>query len=179
MLSVEFTILDFIRNNLTSTIMDKIMVFITTLGNGGGIWIIIALLMLLSKKYRKTGIMLATGLLVCLVAGNLILKPLIARPRPFLVKEGIRLIINAPKDFSFPSGHTLSSVICAVILFLRCRSIGVYALILAVLIGFSRLYLYVHFPSDVLFGALIGVIIAFACVKTVNYFFEKYSKHTN
>lgn len=179
MLSVEFAILDFIRNNLTSPIMDKIMVFITTLGNAGAIWIVLTLLMLCSKKYRRTGIMLGAGLVVCLIVGNLILKPLIARPRPFLVKEGIRLIINAPKDFSFPSGHTLSSVICAVILFLRHRNMGIYALILAVVIAFSRLYLYVHFPSDVLFGAIIGVIIAFACVKTVNYFFEKYSKHTN
>lgn len=179
MLSVEFAILDFIRNNLTSPIMDKIMVFITTLGNAGAIWIVLTLLMLCSKKYRRTGIMLGAGLVVCLIVGNLILKPLIARPRPFLVKEGIRLIINAPRDFSFPSGHTLSSVICAVILFLRHRNMGIYALILAVVIAFSRLYLYVHFPSDVLFGAIIGVIIAFACVKTVNYFFEKYSKHTN
>lgn len=179
MLSVEFAILDFIRNNLTSPIMDKIMVFITTLGNAGAIWIVLTLLMLCSKKYRRTGLMLGAGLVVCLIVGNLILKPLIVRPRPFLVKEGIRLIINAPRDFSFPSGHTLSSVICAVILFLRHRNMGIYALILAVVIAFSRLYLYVHFPSDVLFGAIIGVIIAFACVKTVNYFFEKYSKHTN
>ncbi len=145
--------------------MDKVMVFITSLGNSGMIWIAVALLMLCSKKYRKTGIILAIGLIGSLVFGNIILKPLFHRLRPFQVKEGIDLIISAPHDYSFPSGHTLASVISATILLLRERKIGICALVLAILIAFSRLYLYVHFPTDVLGGTIIGIIIGFASVK--------------
>ena len=165
MLNIEFAILDFIRNYITSPVMDKIMVFITTLGNAGMIWIVLAIFMLCSKKYRKTGIVLAIGLICSLLIGNVILKPLFHRLRPFQVREGISLIISAPHDFSFPSGHTLASVISATILMLRERKIGVYALVLAILIAFSRLYLYVHFPTDVLGGAVLGVAIGFMSVK--------------
>ena len=165
MISIEFAILDFIQKYLTSPIMDKIMVFITTLGNSGMIWIVITLLMLCSKKYRKTGIILAIGLIGSLVIGNLILKPLFHRLRPFQVREGISLLISAPHDFSFPSGHTMASIISATILLVRERKIGVYAIILAILIAFSRMYLYVHFPTDILGGAIVGILIALASLK--------------
>ena len=165
MLNIEFAILDFIQKYLTSPIMDKIMVFITTLGNTGMIWIVLALLMLFNKKYRKTGIVLAIGLILSLVIGNIMLKPLFHRLRPFQIKEGIELIISAPHDYSFPSGHTLASVISATILLLRERKIGIYALVLAILIAFSRVYLYVHFPTDILGGAILGVVIGFASIK--------------
>ena len=165
MLNIEFAILDFIQKYLTSPIMDKIMVFITTLGNTGMIWIVLALLMLFNKKYRKTGIVLAIGLILSIVIGNIMLKPLFHRLRPFQIKEGIELIISAPHDYSFPSGHTLASVISATILLLRERKIGIYALVLAILIAFSRVYLYVHFPTDILGGAILGVVIGFASIK--------------
>lgn len=173
MLNIEFAILDFIQKYMTSPIMDKVMVFITTLGNAGGLWIIAALLMICSKKYRTTGIMLAAGLLGSLIIGNLILKPAVARLRPFQIKDGVELLIAAPHDFSFPSGHTLASVICATVLLLRERKLGYIALPLAILIAFSRLYLYVHFPTDVLAGAIIGIITGFASVKAVNRFIAK------
>ena len=165
MLNIEFAILDFIREYMTSPIMDKIMVGITSLGNSGAIWIVLAILMLCSKKYRKTGIVLAIGLIGSLVIGNIILKPLFHRLRPFQIKEGIELLISAPHDYSFPSGHTLASVISATILLIREKRIGIYALVLAILIAFSRLYLYVHFPTDILGGAVIGAIIGFFSVK--------------
>ena len=167
MMDIEFAILDFIQN-MASPIMDRIMVFITTLGNSGTLWIVLAVLMLCSKKYRVTGIMLAVGLIGSLLIGNIVLKPLVGRMRPFSIKEGIDLLINAPRDFSFPSGHTLSSVISATILLLREKKIGYAAAITAFLIAFSRLYLYVHFPTDVIAGAVIGVIIGFLSVRLVN-----------
>ena len=167
MTNTEFLILDFIKDNLHSPIMDKFMVFVTTLGNSGAIWIITAVLMLCTKKYRKTGIMLALGLLLSLVIGNIILKPMIARERPFWINDNIKIIIDAPKDFSFPSGHTLASAISATILILRHRRIGICAAVLGVLIAFSRLYLYVHFPTDVLAGAVVGIIIGMISVKFV------------
>ncbi len=167
--SIDFIILDFIHNNLTSPFMDAFMVFITTLGNGGAIWIVITVLMLLSKKYRKTGIMMTIGLVLCMLIGNVILKPHIARLRPFQIKEGIDLLIKAPHDYSFPSGHTFSSILGGIIIFTRHKKAGIYALILAVLISFSRLYLYVHFPSDVIAGAILGALTALFSIKAAHF----------
>ncbi len=166
MLDIEFAILDFIQKYMTSPIMDNIMVGITSLGNSGMIWIALALLMLCTKRYRKTGIILAIGLIGSLVFGNIILKPLFHRLRPFQIKEGIeKLLIMTPHDYSFPSGHTLASVISATILLIRERKIGYCALALAILIAFSRLYLYVHFPTDVLGGAVLGIAIGLLSIK--------------
>ena len=103
---------------------------------------------------------LLTELLLC----NVILKPAAARPRPFEVNMGVRLLIEAPKDFSFPSGHTGASFAAAAALFFAGSRGWIPVGILAVLIGFSRLYLYVHYPSDVLAGALLGIAAGwFAC----------------
>jgi len=173
MSNIEFMILDFIQSYIRTPFLDKAMVFITTLGNSGMIWIIAALLMLCSKKYRTTGIMLSIGLLGSFLFGNVILKPLFHRTRPFDIIEGIELLIAAPHDYSFPSGHTLASVISATILLMRERKIGYFALALAILIAFSRLYLYVHFPTDILGGAVAGIIIGIFSVKAVNYFIRK------
>ena len=104
MLNIEFAILDFIQKYMTSPIMDKVMVFITTLGNSGGLWIILSIILICSKRYRTTGIMMGVGLILSLVVGNIILKPAFGRLRPFQVKEGVELLINAPRDFSLPDG---------------------------------------------------------------------------
>ncbi|MBQ3023486.1 MAG: phosphatase PAP2 family protein [Clostridia bacterium] len=167
MSNIEFAILDFIQNYIRNPLFDKAMVFITTLGNSGMIWIVIALLMLCSKKYRTTGLMLSVGLIGSFFFGNLILKPLFHRTRPFDIADGINLLISAPRDYSFPSGHTLASVISATVLLIRERKIGFFALALAILIAFSRLYLYVHFPTDILGGVIVGIIIGVLSVKTV------------
>lgn len=99
------------------------------------------------------------GLLVGLLVGNICLKNLVARARPCWIDPGVPLLIGNPADYSFPSGHTLSSVIAATILYDTDKRFGIPAIILAVLIAFSRLYLYVHFPTDVLAAALLGVLI--------------------
>lgn len=103
--------------------------------------------------------MLLGGLVCCVVVGNLILKNLVARARPCSLNTTVNLLISAPTDYSFPSGHTTSSFAAAVIWYHADKRFGVPALILAFLIAFSRLYLYVHFPSDVIAGALIGAAI--------------------
>ena len=172
MLGFEFEILDFIHKYMSSPIMDEIMCFFTFLGNAGWIWIALACVCLCSKKYRYTGLMLAVGLLMSLVAANLILKPAFARLRPFQIKEGIELIIAAPKDFSFPSGHTMASAICATVIFLQHKKMGIYAIALAALISFSRLYLYMHFPTDVFFGAILGMLLGISAVKIVKRYFR-------
>lgn len=160
MMELEFKVLDFIQDFLRCPFLDFLMPKITVLGNSGIIWIIAAIVLLITKKYRRGGLALAVGLIAMLVIGNLTLKPLIARTRPFELVEGIELLISAPSGFSFPSGHTMSSVVAASILTMIDKRFGYVAIPLAVLIAFSRLYLYVHFLTDILGGIFIGAIIS-------------------
>ena len=164
----DFMILDFIQSNIKNVFFDKIMPFITYLGSGGVIWIVIALILLFLKNYRLCGIEMITGLLTGLLIGNIILKNLIMRNRPCWINENIDMLISIPKDYSFPSGHTMSGFCCAVILLCFDKRIGIPAIALASIIAFSRLYLYVHFPTDILAGGIIGCIIAFLVIFIFN-----------
>ncbi len=164
--NIDTFILDFIQNNLRSPIMDKIMQVFTFMGNSGAVWLIIGILLIISKKHRTTGIMVMGALVICLIIGNLTLKPVIARARPCWVNTSVHLLVSSPQDYSFPSGHTMSSFAAAVVLFLRNRRWGLWALFTAAMIAFSRLYLYVHYPSDVVSGLILGIAVAFVSVKT-------------
>lgn len=132
---------------------------LTLLGSGGAIWLLAAGGMLCTKKYRRQGVILLAGLAVGVLVGNVCLKNLIARPRPCWLDDSVMMLISSPADYSFPSGHTLSSVIGATVLTKTDRRFGWAAIPLAAVIVFSRLYLFVHFPSDILAGAILGVII--------------------
>lgn len=168
----EFAILDFIHGNMTNHVLDALMTFITSLGNGGIIWIIISAVMIITKKYRKTGIKIAVSLIFSFLVCNLCLKPIIARTRPFELKKAA-IIIPPPSDYSFPSGHTAASFAASVTLIKNKRSpFSVCALILAFLIAFSRLYLYVHFPTDVFSGMILGTAFSLAADKLVDKFFN-------
>lgn len=156
--SLDFAILHFLKNTFSCEFLDFLMPVVTALGNGGIVWILAAVALIITKKYRKFGFFLLAGLLVGLLIGNVCLKNLVARPRPCWI-EDVCLLINNPTDFSFPSGHTLSSVIAAFILTKANRRFGFVAVPLAALIAFSRLYLYVHFPSDILASVILGLII--------------------
>ena len=144
---------------MTCPLLDFLLPKITALGNGGVVWLLASGGLLCTRKYRKQGILLLGGLAVGVLVGNVFLKHLMARPRPCWLDTGIQLLVANPTDYSFPSGHTLSSAISAVILTKTDRRFGYAAIPLAVLIAFSRLYLYVHFPSDVLAAAVLGVAI--------------------
>ena len=156
---IEFFILDAIQI-VRFELLDRLMVGITTLGNEGIVWIIIGVLMLFFKKYRRAGISVLLGLIFGLVFGNWTIKNIVERARPCAINTSIELIIPYPGEFSFPSGHTLSSFIAATCVFLRNKRFGVFAYILASLIAFSRLYLYVHFPTDIIGGILLGIALA-------------------
>ena len=164
--SFDLPILDWIQANLQSDFMDKFMPFITKFGDEGIFWIAVAVLLLFFPKTRKIGLgmgfAMALGLLIC----NGILKPMIARPRPYdfqLSEFGrmIQLLIEAETSFSFPSGHTIASFEASVVLLKNSKKMGIPALILAILISFSRMYLYVHYPTDVLLSVLLGTLFAF------------------
>lgn len=169
-LNWDFGILDAIQGIRTGW-LDAFMSTITHLGDGGIFWIVTALVLCLFKKYRPYGLMALAALVCGLLVGNLGIKPLVARPRPFQIREGIALLIKEPGEFSFPSGHTLSSFEVAFVLFYMDRKIGIGALLLAALIAFSRLYLFVHYPTDVLGGFLLACVIAGAVIGAARRFF--------
>jgi len=161
---IDNSILDFIKDNMRFDFFDIIMPVISALGNAGIIWIITAIIFICIKKYRAIGITLGIALILCGLIGNLGLKPLIARIRPYDVNPDIVLLIPKPKDYSFPSGHTMASFASATAMFLYNKKFGICALILGSAIAFSRLYLYVHYPTDILGGIVFGIIIGIAAV---------------
>lgn len=162
----DLPILEWIAENLRCAFLDTLMPIITLLGDAGIFWIALALVLLCTRKYRKTGAAMGVALVLGLLICNVTMKPLVARIRPYdyqLLHFGktIQLLISAPTDYSFPSGHTLASFEGAVVLTLYNKKLGIPALVLASLIAFSRLYLYVHYPTDVLAALIMGVAIAF------------------
>lgn len=156
---LEFSIL-YALQALHTPWMDEIMKGITSLGNKGWIWILTGVILFLFKKTRKTGTAVLLSLLAVLLLGNLILKPSVARLRPCWLDRSVPLLIEVPKDYSFPSGHSMASFAAAASLWFADRRWGCLALLLAGLIAFSRLYLFVHFPTDVLCGILLGILAA-------------------
>lgn len=194
--SLDGNVLLWIQENLRTDFWDPVALFVTRLGDGGAIWLIASAVMLCFPQSRKTGILTLAALLASLIVNNLIIKNLVARPRPWMNVEGLTVLINKPKDYSFPSAHTSSSFAAAVVIcknattwgmyswktsvwaslaqkvpfwqspswrLLSCSNyswIGIAALIIALGIALSRLYIGVHYPSDVICGALSGIIIA-------------------
>lgn len=168
----ELNGLDRLHDLLYSEIMDKIMVTVTTTGNVGFIWIFIALVLFLSQPDKKYGYFVLISLVICITIGNLLIKNIVRRARPFFHKN-YKLLIKQPWDYSFPSGHTLSSFAAAVSLFYLDTSVGILALIYASLIALSRLYLRVHFFTDVFFSMVLGTSIGIIAVKVYeNYLFK-------
>ena len=168
---MELRFLDFLQT-IHTPLLDKILAFITSLGNAGIIWIVLAVVLLILPKTRRTGIIVAAALLMDLILCNLILKNLVARVRPYDVNTAIAILIKKPFDFSFPSGHTAASFAAMTALFLaKMKKAWIAALVLAALIAFSRLYFYVHYPTDVLGGAVVGIlsgIIGYAIVEKID-----------
>lgn len=154
----EFAFLDWIQAHLRSGFGDFFFPLITVLGNVGIFWLLCGVALLFFKKYRTNGLMVLVGIAIGALICNVLLKGLVARDRPCWIRPDIALLIATPKDFSFPSGHTTAATVGATLLTYADKRFGYVAIPLAVLIAFSRLYLYVHFPTDILFGALSGAI---------------------
>lgn len=161
---IILNIYEFISNK---ELLIKIFSFITVLGNSGFIWIIFAILFYSKKSTRKYGIIMLISIFIGFLIGNLILKNMIGRNRPFIQLDFIPLI-NPPFGFSFPSGHSLSSFIGATIIFMFNKKIGVFAYALAFLIAISRVLLAVHYPTDIIFGAIFGIFIGYFSFKIFN-----------
>lgn len=163
-ISFDLPILDWIQANLQSGFMDKFMPFITMFGDAGIFWMVISALLLIFPKTRKTGLGMAIAMVIGLLVCNVTLKPLVGRIRPYDLQAElgvtIQLLGERMHDFSFPSGHTIASFEAAVVLLKNSKKMGIPAMILAVLIAFSRLYLYVHYPTDVIASIILGSLFA-------------------
>ena len=157
----EFAFLDWLQQ-FHNPVLDALAVFLNYAGEHGEIWIAFTLLLLLFRRTRKAGCAMATALVLYLVAGDCILKPLFARPRPCDVNTAITILVKRPHGHSFPSGHTASGFAAAFALYRQLPKPGMAALVLAAFIAFTRLYLYVHFPTDILGGVVLGLALGAA-----------------
>lgn len=162
---MELAILDFLQAHLRTDFGDFLMPMVSMLANGGWVWIVLTLVLLAFPKTRRIGSAVGIGLLLDVLLCNVFLKPLVARARPFDANPTIELLVPKPEDYSFPSGHTAASFTATSALFFSRGKQGkqgklwIPALFLSVTIAFSRLYLYVHYPTDVLAGVLLGIIL--------------------
>ena len=175
--SFDLPILEWIQAHLQCGFLDKTMPIITLFGDGGIFWIAVAVVLLFFPKYRKVGFSMGAALILGVLVCNVTMKPLIARIRPYDLQETlgnhINLLISAQHDYSFPSGHTIASFEACVVLLIKDKRMGIPATILACLIAFSRLYLMVHYPLDVICGVILGVIFALIASKLAGILIEK------
>lgn len=174
--SFDLPILDWIQANMANPFLDLIMPWITILGDAGIFWMAVAAILLFTKKHRQTGLGMAFAMMMGLVVCNMILKPWVGRIRPYDFQEElgvtIQLLIDKQHDFSFPSGHTIASFEACTVMMLGSRKLGIPATLLAILIAFSRLYLYVHYPTDVIASVILGTIfgiIGYALAKNISF----------
>lgn len=162
-MNFEFVILDFIQEHMRSPVGDALMKFFSMLGEGGILWIVMAVILLICPKTRRIGGIVTAALILDVIVCNGMLKPLVARTRPYDINTAVQLIVKKPWDYSFPSGHTAAAFAATTALICtREKRLWIPALVVSVLIAFSRLYLYVHFPTDVLGGLIIGVLCGLA-----------------
>lgn len=167
-MEIETGILDWIQN-IRTPLGDVLMPFISRLGDAGAIWILLAVILLLIPKTRKSGAILAAALCVDIVLCNGILKHLFRRIRPCDINTSVQLLITRPNDFSFPSGHTAAAFAAVTALDAADeKKLWKPSLVLAIFMAFSRLYLYVHYPTDILGGIITGVVSGYIGYWVVN-----------
>ena len=157
-MGIKLQILDWLQN-IRTPLGDIIVPLISGLGNAGIIWIALTLVLLVIPKTRRSGLIMALALIADLILCNGILKNLVARTRPYDVNTAVNLLIEKPVDYSFPSGHTAASFAAVTALYLAGeKKLWKPALVLSILIAFTRMYLYVHYPTDILGGIAVGII---------------------
>ena len=156
-----------------SPMLDAPMLFFTCIATHAALWLVLAFMMTCSVRYRKVGIAVIVVVAASYVIVDLILKPIVDRPRPFELFD-LQLIVDPPTTSSFPSGHTASSFAAAASIFYYNRRCGIPAFLIASAVGISRVYLCVHWPSDVVIGALVGIVIAYAAIWFMGRFIPYY-----
>ncbi len=176
-LSFDLTVFSWIQT-IQNSILTPVMSVISLLGTKGAVFFLLGFVLLCSRRWRKVGVAMLGALAITTVCNSVIVKELLARPRPFNLDYDWWLavyrypdFVSRPDSFSFPSGHTAAAFAAAAALFWQSRKGGILLGLFAVLMGFSRVYLEVHYCTDVLFGALFGVIYALIAVALVRHFY--------
>lgn len=158
--TIDIKVLRLIQKHMKCSLFDAIMPYISLVGNVGAVWATVMVVFFFIPYYREAGVIMFFVLAACGVLTNFVLKPLVARPRPCHTYLEQPLLVTRPSDYSFPSGHTMSSFGAALIIYNADTMLGIVAFVFAFLMAFSRLYLFVHYPSDVLTGMVLGVSAA-------------------
>ena len=165
---MEFSILYAIQN-LHTPFLDQLILKLTDIvGSYGEIWLIAAAVMLTNRKTRRCAYTMLISYLLVFGIGQFVLKDLVARVRPCQIDTAVALLVERPTSYSFPSTHAAWAFAAATSVFLYHKKAGIAVLVLAALIALSRLYLFVHFPSDVLGGIVLGVLAALVAKVIVN-----------
>lgn len=166
-----------IQENLRNPMLTDIFTFFTMLGRRMGIWFVIAFLLLISKRTRKIGIACCLALILSYAVNNLMIKNIVQRARPYDVIDHLKVLISRPESYSFPSGHAASSFAAAGSIFRNSskKIYGVLALTLATIIAFSRVYLGVHYMSDIVVGAVSGLVMSVIAQRIINVSYRLYS----
>lgn len=168
LLAMDARLLLWIQDHLRIEALNGVVCFITSLGNTGMIWIAMSLVLLVIPRTRRWGLTCAIALIIGYLVTNVTLKNIVHRIRPYEVMESLRILIPPEHDLSFPSGHATCSLAASWALFrIAPKKFGVPALVLGVLISLSRLYVGVHYPTDVLAGVLVGLAAAEGAVRIV------------
>lgn len=170
-----------IEDHLWCSALDVVFKIITQIGDAGIVWIVLAVVLLFFKKTRKAGATLGAALLIMMLCNDMFLKDIIARPRPYNYAPWAGWfnypdIVPKLDSFSFPSGHTASSITAATVLLHAFKKKGIPALVLALLISFSRIYVHVHYCTDVLAGAAVGVLYGIVGILLVNFVWKLVEK---
>ena len=177
LLRLDGEILLWIQENMRTDLMTTIMRGITRLGDNGCIWIALAVVLLVIGKTRRVGAASALSLLLTFIVVNLGIKNIFERIRPYEVIEGLTRLVPPEESFSFPSGHSAHAFAVGVVIFLMLpRKVGIPVLVLSFLIAISRMYVGVHYPTDVLAGIVIGSLLAYISVRVVNFVMEKWER---
>lgn len=167
----DFSVLFFIQEHFKCAFLDTLMPIITLFGEAGIFWIAVAIALLFTKKYRQCGLMMGAALVLGLIFGNGILKNVIARTRPYDIAD-VKLLVDALHDYSFPSGHTLACFEASTVLLIKDKRLGIPALIIAIAVAISRLYLFVHYPTDVIVGCILGIVFGICGTLAVKYLYR-------
>lgn len=167
---LDFSILYWVQEYIRTDFLDAVAAGLSMAFEGGIFWFVLSAILLVFRKTRTAGVMVIIAMGVYLVVGELGMKNIFCRERPCHVDPSVVLAVHAPSSYSFPSGHTGSSFAAAGALFACNKRLGVPALVLALIVGLSRIYLFVHYPTDVLVGALLGLF----CAGIIAFLFRKF-----
>ena len=160
--------------------LDRFFLFFTQLpGAIGQLWLIVGIVLLFFKRTRKTGAAVLVSYIGVLLFGELLLKHVVTRMRPCQIDQTFAMLVERPTSSSFPSTHSAFAFGTAMAIFMNQRRAGVLMFIVATLVAFSRLYLFVHFPTDVLCGIVLGIAVGFAAARICDFAEKKMQKENS